>query len=149
MLSIKKIVLGTVGYLLITFPLALAWHLMVFKETYDQLGYITRKEPIMAFGFGAILLQGVLLSVLYPLVCRGTTLVGGALRFMVLLGGYHWTMHVLAAAAKQTIEPLTTWFPLESVYLCIQFLLGSFLLAVVYRGETKLSPAHSPLNPGT
>lgn len=130
-----KVALGTIGYLVITFPLAYVWHLVAFKTTYDRLGYISRDEPIIAFGFGAILLQGILLSAIYPQLCRGKSLVAGALTFLGVMGGYHWTAHVLAAAAKQKIEPLTTWFFIETTYLAIQFTLGGFWLAFVNRGK--------------
>ncbi len=136
-ISPVRVVLGTIGYLVITFPLAYVWHLVAFKTTYDQLGYISRDEPIIAFGFASILLQGVLLSVIYPQLCRGKSVVAGALTFLVVMGGYHWTTHVLAAAAKQPIEPLSTWFPIETVYLAIQFTLGGFWLALVYRVKSS------------
>ena len=132
----RKIVLGTAGYLVITFPLAFVWHLVLFEKTYDDLGYFSRDEPIVAFGFGAILLQGVVLSIIYPHLCRGSSLVTGALMFALMMGTYHWTAHVLAEAAKHAIEPLATWFALESTYLAIQFLLGGFLLAVIYRDSS-------------
>lgn len=128
-----KIVCGTVGYLLITFPLAYIWHLVAFEQTYANLGYFTREEPIIAFGFGAILLQGILLSVIYPYLCRGKSLVSGAFMLALVMGGYHWTAHVLAEAAKHSIAPLPVWFALESLYLAIQFILGGFLFAFVYR----------------
>ncbi|MEZ6046251.1 MAG: hypothetical protein R3C11_11920 [Planctomycetaceae bacterium] len=132
-MNLKRIVAGTLLYLLITFPLAYSWHLVLFKQTYDELGYIERDEPIIAFGFLAILLQGILLSVLYPLICSGKSVLGGAVKFLLLAGGYHWTTHVLAAAAKQEIEPLSTWFALETLYLTIQFSLGGLMLAFLYR----------------
>ena len=132
-----KVLLGTIGYLLVTFPLAFVWHLVLFKETYERLGSYSRKEPIIAFGFGAILLQGVLLSLVYPQLCKGKSLVAGALKFAILMGGYHWTVHVLAEAAKQSIEPLSAWFSLETTYLAIQFLLGGFLFAWIYRNQDK------------
>lgn len=132
-LSPPKIALGTIGYLAITFPLAYVWHLVAFAATYDRLGYISRDEPIIAFGFAAILLQGILLSAIYPQLCRGMSVVAGALTFFVVMGGYHWTTHVLAEAAKHQIAPLSTWFALETTYLVIQFAIGSVWLAFVYR----------------
>ena len=134
-ISPNKIALGTVGYLAITFPLAYVWHLVAFKATYDRLGYISREEPIIAFGFGAILLQGILLSTIFPYLCRGKSVLAGAGTFLLVMGGYHWTAHVLAAAAKQQIEPLSTWFFIESIYLAIQFALGGLWLAFVYRAK--------------
>ena len=132
-LNPKKIILGTLGYAAITFPLAYIWHLVLFKATYDQLGYISREEPIIAFGFASIVLQGILLSIIYPLLCGNMPFLKGAATFTLLMGIYHWSMHVLAAAAKQNIGPLPTWFGIESVYLAIQFTLGGLLMATIYR----------------
>ena len=132
----RRVVLGTLGYLLITFPLAYTWHLVLFERIYDELGYFGREEPIIAFGFGAILFQGILLSVIYPCLCRNRSLISGTLLFAAVMGGYHWTAHVLAAAAKQSIAPLSTWFALETTYLVMQFTLGGLLLALVYRNSS-------------
>jgi hypothetical protein len=107
-----KIVTGTVGYLLIVFPLAFVWHLVFFEATYRRLGYFSRQEPIIELGFSAILLQGILLSVVYPLLCRSPSSRKNLVTFLVVMGGYHWTVHVLAEAAKHPIEPLPTWFAL-------------------------------------
>lgn len=136
----KKVALGTICYLAITFPLAFSWHLILFKQTYEDLGYISREEPIIAFGFGAILLQGVLLSLIYPLLCHGLCVTRGTIKFVLVMGGYHWTMHVLAAAAKQSIEPLSLWFALETAYLLIQFSAGGLCLALIYRNICALPP---------
>lgn len=137
----RKIVIGTIAYLGITFPLAFVWHLVVFEKTYSGLGYFSREELIIAFGFGAILLQGILLSVIYPYLCKNKSLVSGALTLAVVMGGYHWTAHVLAEAAKHSIAPLSTWFALESIYLAIQFTLGGFVLALTYRAsESTVTP---------
>ena len=122
-----KVILGTIGYMSITYPLAYVWHLVAFVETYRQLGYFSREEPIIAFGFGSILLQGILLSVVYPFLCRGKPVIAGAITIAAVMGGYHWTMHVLAEAAKHPIAPLATWFALESLYLIIQFVIGGLL----------------------
>ena len=51
----KKYLKAGLAYLLVTFPLAVLWHLVVFKETYDALGIFSREEPIVALGFFVIL----------------------------------------------------------------------------------------------
>lgn len=134
-----KIVVGTLAYLGITFPLAFVWHLVLFKPTYERLGYFSRDEPIIAFGFLAILLQGAILSFIYPRQCRGKTILAGAGTLALVMGGYHWTTHVLAEAAKHPIEPLTTWFGLETTYLAIQFCAGGLALALVWREGQRRS----------
>lgn len=133
MLEIKKIILGTVCYAAVTFPLAFLWHLVFFKGTYEQLGYFSREEPIIVFGFASILMQGFILSLIYPFLCRGKSFIHGAITIALVMGIYHWTMHVLSEAAKHSIEPLSLWFGLETTYLGIQFGLAGLLLAFVYR----------------
>ena len=142
-LSLRSIALGTFGYLLVTFPLAFVWHLVLFEKTYSELGYFSRDEPIIAFGFTAILLQGILLSVVYPYLCRGRSAVSGGLILAAVMGGYHWTAHVLAEAAKHAIAPLPTWFLLESTYLVIQFTLGGLVIAFACR-PAKISRSLLP-----
>lgn len=138
-----RIIAGTLAYLIVTFPLAYVWHLVLFQQTYDDLGYIDRDQPIIAFGFAAILLQGIILAIVYPKLCAGMSLVRGTVLFALLMGGYHWTTHVLAEAAKHEISPLSTWFLLETVYLVLQFGLGAFVFAIIHRQlgttEAKLS----------
>ncbi len=131
----KKVFAGTIGYLLIVFPLAYTWHLVLFKNQYETLGYFSRGEPIIAFGFASILLQGILLSIVYPLICPVRSFARGVLTFMALMGVYHWSMHVLAETAKHPIEPLPLWFGLETAYLTIQFGLGGCLFALIYLNQ--------------
>lgn len=144
-LSPPRICAGAFGYLLITFPLAYSWHLIAFKETYDSLGYISREEPIIAFGFLAILMQGLLLSTVYPIINQGRGYFKGVGRFLLLMGVYHWTAHVLAEAAKHDIEPLTLWFPLETAYLAIQFSLGGLMFGLVHRSPISETTPTTPL----
>ena len=62
----RPVILGTLAYLLVTFPLAIAWHLVVFKTQYKSIGYIGREEPGFLLGLLSILMQGILLSLFYP-----------------------------------------------------------------------------------
>jgi hypothetical protein len=57
--------LGVAAYLVPTFPIAYAWHLVVFAPAYDALG-IYRPDPIISFGLASMLIQGVVFSWTYP-----------------------------------------------------------------------------------
>ncbi len=133
----SKLVLGTLGYAAVTFPLAYVWHLVLFERIYRKLGYFSRDEPIIAFGFISIVMQGFLLSLIYPYLYRGRSIVAGTLIIASVMGVYHWTMHVLSEAAKYPLEPLTTWFALETTYLALQFLLAGFVISLVYQFPGK------------
>lgn len=45
-----KVLLGTIGYLLVTFPLAFVWHLVLFKETYDRRAATPERNRSLLLG---------------------------------------------------------------------------------------------------
>ena len=117
----KKMLLCTIANPVIVFPLAIVWHLVLFKDRYDQLGYIAREEPIFAFGFLSMLIQGFLLAYILPFFLNQYSAKKGLIICFSVMWLYSWTFHVLAAAAKQPLEPLSTWFIIETAYLLIHF----------------------------
>jgi len=62
----KPIFLGTVAYTLVTFPLAVVWHIVFFKPLYESFGYFGG-EPNFFLGFISIFVQGAILSIGYAL----------------------------------------------------------------------------------
>jgi hypothetical protein len=131
----RRFVSATIGYVVVTFILAILWHLVLFKGTYDQLGYIARKEPGFVLGFLSMIFQGAVLAYLFPIISKGETTPGKGVRFALVMGIFFWSCHVLGAAAKQNISPLSTFLPMESVYLAIQFTLAGLILGLAYRGS--------------
>src|SRR5687767_14021038 len=123
MTKARFVIAGTVVYAAITFPLAYAWHLVTFADVYDGLHAFTRAEPIVAFGFIAIVLQGVLLSSLYAVFPRTGRPLLDDVRFGLICGVLLWSSQVLAAAAKHELTSLRTWFAIETAYFAIQFAL--------------------------
>ena len=131
-MSIGKILVGTLGYAVIVFPLAYFWHLNVFKSTYDKLGYFARDEPIIPLGFLAIIMQGVLLAAIYPLVQLDMNWFAKGLVFGLFAGLFLGSSQIIADAAKRPIEPLSTWFAIEWTYFAIQFALAGLWFGWLY-----------------
>ena len=129
----KPFAKGAVAYLLVTFPLAFVWHLVVFKAVYDELGIFNRAEPIVALGFVVILIQGLLLSYAFPVFYRGGSAVKAGLRFGLLTGAFLWSSQVVAAAAKHEVSSISTWLAIETAYVALQFTLVGLALGWVYR----------------
>jgi hypothetical protein len=121
------------GYVVGTFILAVLWHVVLFKGTYDALGYIARKEPIFVLGLLSMVVQGVVLAWLFPYFARNGNPVRKGLRFSLAMGAFFWSCHVLAAAAKQPISPISTFMLIETIYLLIQFILAGLLIGWAYR----------------
>ena len=139
----KTFLLGAAAYLLATFPLAFVWHLVVFKEIYDELGIFNRGEPIVALGFAVILIQGLLLSYLYPRFYRGGRPALEGVRFGLLMGIFLWSSQVVAAAAKHEVSSLSTWLVIESAYFAVQFLIVGLLIGLVYARDPEMKEVPS------
>ena len=127
----KPITIGTLAYTLVTFPLAVVWHVVLFEAQYVAFGYFDG-EPSFSLGLVTIVIQGLLLSVIYPRFrLAGSTLSRG-LKFAALIGAFFWTSHVLALIAKQSLQSPYLYLVMESFYLVIQFGVFGVLIAFVY-----------------
>ena len=73
----KKLALGTAAYSAGTFTLAVVWHILLFEDLYKSFSYF-EGEPVFVIGFVTILIQGVLLSIIFPIfLISGTSVVRG------------------------------------------------------------------------
>jgi len=131
---VKKIALGALAYTVSTFALAVVWHLVLFEDQYRAFGYI-EGEPNILIGFLTILLQGAILSLLFPLLkLKGSHVIRG-LKFAFLIGVFFWTSHVLAFVAKQRMQDVILFVGMETFYLALQFGVFGVLVGLVYRGN--------------
>ncbi len=128
-----KVLLAAAGYVVIVFPLALGWHLGLFKEKYRTFGYFDG-EPNVPLGLAAIVVQGVVLALIYPLFHTGSSGFVRALQFAGLMGLFFWTSHVLALVAKQKVPNASGFIAMETGYLAAQFGLFALVLGLIYPG---------------
>lgn len=131
----RSFALGALAYLLVTFPLAVLWHLGLFGEQYDALGYFGR-EPVFAFGFLAILIQGLALSYLYGRTRGHGPPISEGLRFGAVAGSVVWSGNVLAFAAKTSLASVPMFFALETGYFVVNFALYGVALGRIYGPRT-------------
>ncbi len=127
-----KPILSSVAYVVIVFPLALVWHLGPFKERYMTFGYFSG-EPNIAVGLATMVIQGIALSVIYPLFMTESHGFGRAFAFAGLMGVFFWTSHVLALVAKQNVPNASVFIVMETIYLALQFGLFALALGMIYR----------------
>lgn len=128
----KRIALGTIAYTVGTFALAVLWHIVLFEDRYRSFGYI-EDEPNFLLGFTTILIQGAVLSVLFPLVRLADNGVVRGLKFAALTGAFFWTSHVLAFIAKQNVPDTGMFVAMETLYLGLQFGLFGILIGLIHR----------------
>lgn len=126
--------LGVAAYLAPTFPIAYAWHLVLFAEAYHDLS-VYREDPLIPFGLASMLIQGAIFSWLYPRVVtsgRGAILRSGLL-YGSALALLSWSFTTLAVAAKHTMASVSTYILLETGFTLIQFAIVGPLIALARR----------------
>lgn len=134
MMDIKKLILGAAAYTFCTFSLAVGWHVLLFKERYESFGYF-EGEPNFWAGLLTIVLQGVLLSILFPMLKTEGTAFRRGLGFSLIIGAFFWTSHVLAFVAKQTVPGVSAFIWMETFYLLLQFGLFGLIIGIIHREE--------------
>ena len=128
----RKFFLAAIAYVIVTFAVAASWHLVFFKDLYDQLGIFTRKEPLIPLGITSIIMQGLVLSYLYPVFFKGGSPLMQGLKFGLLIGVLMASIAVFAEAGKQHVSSLTTWLAFESMYYLLQFGLVGVIIGLIY-----------------
>ena len=130
-MNIKPIIIGAISYTVVTFPLAVLWHVVFFKPTYEQFGYFGG-EPSFVLGFSSILVQGFVLSLGHGFAkLHGSPTIRG-IKYALFMGIFFWTCHVLAFAAKNAESNTSLFYVFESVYLTLQFGIYGVIIGKVY-----------------
>jgi hypothetical protein len=136
MMEVKSVTLGALAYTLCTFLLAVVWHVVLFRDKYQAFGYF-EGEPSFVIGLATILIQGFVLSWLYPFVSfKGPGIVRG-LKYSLLMGIFFWTSHVLAFVAKQVVNDSMLFIAMESFYLLLQFGIYGVLIGLIYAKQVE------------
>jgi len=130
----KKTLTATLGYLLVTFPLGFVWHLVLFRQVYEEFG-LYRGAPIIPLGVLSMVIQGFILAYLYPrCLIPGSALVS-ALKFFMLMALFFASGTVIALAAKTQIANLAGWFGYNFAFTFLHFALVALVFVFVFRGE--------------
>ncbi len=133
---IRQQVAAAAIYPAIVFPLALVWHLVLFKDRYMVFGYF-EGEPNIVVGLASMIVQGAVLAAIYPMFRFGRAGFARAFLFAGLLGLFFWTSHVLALVAKQNVPGAASFVVMETVYLGLQFGLFAVALGLIFNGRER------------
>lgn len=133
------------AYLLPTFPLGYAWHLVTFKAQYDRLAML-REDVIIPFGLASMAIQAVFFAWAYPRLfgTRRDAWIGGAARFAGVFGVLAWSFGVLPVAAKYRMASVTDFLLLETAFTVVQFLVVAPLIALAWRDAAQSASGASP-----
>ncbi len=126
--------LSVLAYVLPTFPLGYAWHLVTFKEAYDRLE-LYRAEVIIPFGLASMLVQAVIFAWMYPRLFSTIRedWIASALRFAAVFAPLAWSFTTLPVAAKYQMSSVTSFLLLETGFTILQFAVAAPLIALAQR----------------
>ena len=138
----KSFWLSILAYLLPTFPLGYAWHLLTFKGAYDRLE-LYRAEVIIPFGLASMLVQAVIFAWAYPKLVstRREDWLSSALRFGGVFALLAWSFTTLPVAAKYQMSSVADFLKLETGFTILQFAIISPLIALAQRDARDQSTA--------
>jgi uncharacterized membrane protein (GlpM family) len=139
----KSFWLAVLAYLIPTFPLGYAWHLVAFHEAYERLE-MYRADVIIPFGLTSMVIQALLFAWAYPrLFSTARDAWGrGAVGFAAVFGALAWSFAVLPVAAKYRMTSVAGFLALETAFTVVQFAVVSPLIALAHRKPTP--PGRSP-----
>lgn len=128
----KKLVLATIGYSVVTMFIAFPWHFVLFKDLYHSFGIYNRGEPIVPLGFLTMVIQGVVMASIYPRYYKGGSHYKEAIQFSLLMGIFLYSVSTLANAAKIEVTPVSTWIWIQLAFHFIQFLASGVVFGFIY-----------------
>ncbi len=130
----KRFTLTLLAYLVPTFILGYVWHLVVFHDTYLRLS-IYRPDPIIPFGFGSMVLQGLVFAWAFPRLfdTARAAWVGSAWRAGLAYAVLSWSFTTLAVAAKHPVASVPDFMLIQTAFTVVQFVLVAPLMALAGR----------------
>ena len=133
----RPFVFALLAYLVPTFLLGYVWHLVLFADYYRALA-IYRPDPIVPFGFAAMVVQGAILAQAYPRLVALPAQTSSAMRFAAMAALLAWSFTTLAVAAKHPMASIGDFVIIESAFTALQYLLVGPLLALSVRASTPV-----------
>jgi hypothetical protein len=139
----KSFWLSVLAYVLPTFPLGYAWHLVTFKDAYDRLD-LYRAEVIIPFGLASMVVQAVIFAWIYPRLfsTRREDWLASAGRFAGVFAPLAWSFTTLPVAAKYQMSSVASFMMLETGFTILQFAVTAPLIALAQRTAPGVT-AHS------
>ena len=126
-----QILFGTLAYIIVTFPLAVLWHMKIFRAKYMAWGYFG-EDVKSILGLSSMTVQGIVLSYGYSILNAADSALFSGICYSLVMGLFLWSVHVLATMGKNSKVRHFEFFAMETIYLAIQFLIYGILISYTY-----------------
>jgi len=127
----KKYIIGTFIYILVSFAVQSISHFVINAEHYASVSFM-RKEPIFALGFITMILQGVVLSYLFNMYGNNEFTIKKGLLFGLLITALFVSYPALVEPAKYLVPNIGSWALVEGLVGLFQFTLFGVLLSLSF-----------------
>lgn len=128
----KKIIIGTLLFIFVSFALQSISHFVVNVEHYASVPFM-RKEPIFALGFLTMIMQGIVLSYLFIIYSKNEFTVKNGLLYGLIISALFVSYPALVEPAKYQVPNIGSWVLVEGIVGLIQFSIFGTVLAVAFR----------------
>lgn len=132
----KRYVFAVLAYLLPTFAIGFAWHLVLFQSYYESLA-IYRRDVVIPFGFLSMLIQAATFALLYEkafVQVRGS-LLSKSLRYGAVGAVFSWSFTTLAVAAKHVMASVPDYVMIETAFTVVQWALVAPLTVLAFQSS--------------
>lgn len=134
--------LAVLAYLLPTFALGFAWHLILFEDYYGAL-QIYRSDIIVPLGFGSMLIQSVLFAWLYgkAFAAQPGGWLARGLRYAATGALLSWSFTTLAVGAKNLMASVPDYMLIETAFTVVQWIIVGPLTAIAFSARRSVAAA--------
>jgi hypothetical protein len=125
--------LAVLAYVVPTFALGFAWHLVLFERYYAALA-IYRSDIIIPFGLLSMLIQAVVFAWIYSRTFaeQNATLPSRALTYGAFGAVLSWSFTTLAVAAKNVMTSVPDYLMIETGFTAVQWVMVGPLTALAF-----------------
>ncbi len=133
----KPYALAVLAYLVPTFITGFVWHLVAFHDNYVRLN-VYRPDPIIPFGLGAMIVQGLTFAWAYPRLfdTARNAWANSAVRAALIFAALSWSFTTVAVAAKFPMTSIGEYVLIETLFTAVQFALVAPLMALAWRNAS-------------
>jgi hypothetical protein len=135
----RAILLGTLAYIVVTFVTQGVSHFAINHAHYTAVTFM-RAEPVFALGIVSMIVQGVILTYLYPFYSGGASDWRRGLSYGILLGLFFVSYPALAEPAKFQVPSIPSWIGVETVTGLVQFGLFGLVVGAMERHRSLSLP---------
>jgi len=128
----KKYIVGTLIFILVTFIVQSTSHFVINKAHYASVTFM-RKEVIFPLGFLTMTLQGLVLTFLFGLFSKSEYNLKNGFYFGLIMAALFVCYPALTEPAKYQVPDILSWILVEGSVGLIQFSLFGILLSLAFR----------------